>query len=118
MPTTATVAPRRIYTAADIASGLRAVADLIEGKPWIAAGVRAPAVPQTLNLGLTERSDVEALAAVFDSPVNEAAHDDETYVSTVGQFDGLQVSAYSIVPHPRLLRRDPDATTLLAERDA
>lgn len=118
MPTTATVAPRRIYTAADIASGLRAVADLIEGKPWIAAGVRAPGVPQNLNLGLTERSDVEALATIFDAEVIESGDGQQTYFSTVGLFDGLQVSAYSIVDHPRVLRRDPEATAHLAGRDA
>ncbi len=118
MPTTDTVAPRRIYSAADLASGLRAVADLIEGKPWIAAGVRAPGVPQNLNLGLSERRDVEALASVFESNVNEATSGDQTFVSTVGQFDGLQISAYCIVDHPRVLRRDPDATAILAERDA
>ncbi|KSU52861.1 hypothetical protein [Microbacterium enclense] len=99
MPTTATVAPRRAYTGADIASGLRALADLIETKPWIAAGVRLPTVPQHFTIGLTERRDVEALAVVFDDTVHEAEQDSATYVSTSGQLDGLRVSAYAVIDH-------------------
>ncbi|MCW2165368.1 hypothetical protein B0I12_002523 [Microbacterium hydrothermale] len=110
--------PRRVYTGADIVSGLRALADLIETKPWIAAGVRIPSVPQHFTLGLAERRDVEALAVVFDGTVHEAEQDDVTYVSTEGRFDGLRVSAYTVIHHTRPLRRDPEATAELAERDA
>ncbi|MEX8058609.1 hypothetical protein [Microbacterium sp. 16-032] len=119
MPTTATVAaaPRR-YTGADIVSGLRALADLIETKPWIADAVRLPSVPQHLTIGLADRRDIEALAVVFDDAVREATQDDATYVSTSGQFDGLRVSAYAVIDHARPLRRDPEATAELAERDA
>lgn len=118
MPTTATVAPPPAYTGADIVSGLRALADLIETKPWIAAGVRIPSVPQHFTIGLAERRDVEALAVVFDDTVHEAEQDDVTYVSTEGRFDGLRVSAYAVIDHTRPLRRDPAATAELAERDA
>lgn len=103
MPTTATVAPPRAYTGDDIASGLRALADLIETKPYIAAGVCLPSVPQHISIGVTARDIVDLLAASFDEEVTETAADDATFVSTSTQFDGLRVSVYAIVKPERPL---------------
>ncbi|MGN7968986.1 hypothetical protein [Microbacterium sp. 22296] len=102
MPTTATVAPPPAYTGADIASGLRKLADLIETKPWIAAGVRLPSVPQHISLGVTDRDIVGSLAVSFEEEVTESEADGVTFVSTSTQFDGLRVSVYAIVPAAEL----------------
>jgi hypothetical protein len=118
MPTTATVAPPRAYTGDEIATGLRIVADLIETHPWIAAHVRFPNAPQVINLGLTERADIDALATLFGESVRVIGHGDRSMISTTCTFAGVTLSAYAVVESTRLLHRDPDATTELAERDA
>jgi len=119
MPTTATVAaaPRR-YTAEDIASGLRAFADIIDAKPELAESIRFPNVPQHISFGVTDPADVEAFAVIFDTAVEEADNGDHTYLSATGQLDALRVSAYAVTDRVRVFHRDPEATAILAERDA
>lgn len=100
MPTTATVAPPRAYTGADIASGLRALADLIETKPYVGSAVRVPSTPQRINVGVTNRDVVDTLAVQLGSDVTETPADDVTFVATENQFDGVLLSVYAIVPNP------------------
>lgn len=119
MLATATVTPAPVYTAADIASGLRALAMLIEEQPaLIADGLRAPHAPQHISIGLADRGLVEAFAFALGSAVQQDDHGDHTYISTSALLDGLRVSAYAVRDRLRLLRRDPEATAILAERDA
>lgn len=99
MPTTATVAPPRAYTGADIASGLRAIADLIETKPYMGSAVRLPSSPQRINVGVTNRDVVDTLAVQLGSDVTERQADDVTFVATETQFDGVLLSVYAIAPN-------------------
>jgi len=113
MPTTATVAPRPVFTGADIASGFRALGNMFDRKPWIAVSVRHPAVPLRFSVPLNDRDDVEALAADHGVPVEE---DRNGWVFARVMLGGLEVE-FNAQPE-RTLRRDPEAKAILAERDA
>jgi hypothetical protein len=109
MPTTATVAPHRVRTAEDVVAGLRAFADLIEAGafPGITGALRA-------DLHVTNRDSVEAAARVVDTDATDAGGG---LLKAAASIAGVELTVYT-VDRARVLRRDPEATAALAERDA
>lgn len=109
MPTTATVASPHVPDARDAWFGLRDVIELIGtgALPGIAGSAR-------LDLHVSTRADVEAGAAALRTDVVEV---EGGLVKAAASISGVAVTVYT-VDRTRLLRRDPDATAILAERDA
>jgi len=109
MPTTATVSPPRVRTPEDVVAGLRAFADLIEAGafPGITGALRA-------DLHVSDRVDVLAAAHVIDTNAIDAGGG---LLKAAASIAGVELTVYT-VDHTRVLRRDPEATAALAERDA
>lgn len=108
-----TVAPRPVFTGAEIASGHREIADMFDRKPWIALSIRNAGQPLQYTIPLVSRDDVEALA--YDNGVTPE-EDRNGFLIARFMRGGVLVELNAAPARP--LRRDPEATAVLAERDA
>ena len=107
MPTTATVAP-----------GLRELADFLDTNPDVLALRRNAQVSVHLSYILIDADAVQAVARLLGTEVTTTITDGSTHSATPASFGGLEVSFFAISDAPRVLHRDPEATAILAERDA
>jgi len=107
MPTTATVAP-----------GLRELASFLDTYPTVLEAREFP----TQHLGLTviikDAAGVEDIAARLHSDVTATELGGTKHTGTTAVFGGVVVAFVSVDDAPRVLRRDPEATLVLADRDA
>ncbi|MDQ1111094.1 hypothetical protein QE418_000542 [Microbacterium testaceum] len=96
MPTTATVAPPTERSGADIASGLRALADIVEADAQLAAAMNVVPGPRA-TIHLTGVAAVEAFAARFGKTPMDIAAGDSSHIIATGNLDGLDVTVYTRV---------------------
>ncbi|WP_295851292.1 hypothetical protein [uncultured Microbacterium sp.] len=96
MPTTATVAPPTDRSGADIASGLRALADIVEADAQLAAAMNVVPGPRA-TIHLKDADAVEAFAARFGKAPVDIAAGDSSHITATGHLYGLDVTVYTRV---------------------
>lgn len=107
MPTTATVAP-----------GLRELASFIDTHPSVLESREFPRQNLSVTFVIKDPESVREIAGHLHVEALESNFSGVTHTAAKAVFGGVSVAFVSIADIPRVLRRDPEATMALAERDA
>lgn len=107
MPTTATVAP-----------GLRELASFLDTHPSVLESREFPRQTLAVTVIIKDAESVRQIAGHLHTTAVQNEHAGMKHTATTAAFGGVSVAFVSIAEAPRVLRRDPDATAVLAERDA
>lgn len=107
MPTTATVTP-----------GLRELASFFDAHPSVLESREFPHQKLTVTVIIRDAASVSAIADHLHTTTVENEHAGLRHTATTAVFGDVTVAFVSIAEAARVLRRDPEATAVLAERDA
>lgn len=83
-------------SALDIASGLRALADIVEADAQLAAAMNIAPGPRAV-IHLTDVAAVEAFAARFAKVPVDIGAGDSSHITATGNLGGLDVTVYTRV---------------------